>query len=386
MKFYRISIILLAIISFTNITQAHRSPEGCTGSGLNISLFTNKSEVNIGDSISYGIDIFNGTGPVPISCDATEIQASITTPDGVVHPIPLSRTTLTNTQSDSYSNIVTYVSRTQDVNSNSLRATAVVSGAIHQNDTNSQGGGNQGVNVTVLATIPSVPTPSPTPSISSSPTPSNTPTPTPTPTPSTPTRGGGGGSRSTPTPTPTVVQTPIQPIIPILPNTGVSPEYKISNWDVLISLINFKKIGGVKLIIPSVLIDAELGTSGISNTGEVEASTDPNIATWFNESTKIGEKGTAVVSGHYGWKNNSSAVFDNLEKVKVGDKIYTEVNNKITTFIVRDIKTYDLNDDAESVFNSNDGKSHLNLITCAGKWDSVKKTYSERLVVFSERE
>ncbi len=368
MKIYRIAIIVLAIISFTNIAQAHRSPEACTGSGLNISLFTNKTEVYIGNSISYGIDIFNGTGPVPISCDATEIQASITTPDGVVHPISLSRTTLTNTQLDTYTNIVTYTSRAQDVTSNTLRATAVVSGVIHQNDTNSQGGGNQGVNVTVLETIVS------------------TPTPTPTPTPSTPTRGGGGGSRPTPTPTLTVVQTPIQPIIPILPNTGIYEGNMMSNWDKLVSLLSIKNTKNINLIIPSILVDTKLGESGISNTGEVEASTDPSVATWFNESAKIGERGTAVVSGHYGWKNNTSAVFDNLNQVKVGDKIYTEENNKITTFIVRDIKIYDLNDNAELVFNSNDDKSHLNLITCAGKWDSVKKTYSERLVIFSERE
>jgi len=35
---------------------------------------------------------------------------------------------------------------------------------------------------------------------------------------------------------------------------------------------------------------------------------------------------------------------------------------------------------------SNDGKAHLNLITCAGVWDEVEKSHSSRLVVFADME
>jgi len=35
---------------------------------------------------------------------------------------------------------------------------------------------------------------------------------------------------------------------------------------------------------------------------------------------------------------------------------------------------------------SSDAKAHLNLITCEGVWDKVSKSYSKRLVVFTDRE
>ncbi len=146
-------LFLLGFILFTPVALAHRSPEGCTGSGLGMALSSDKSQTTIGDIVSYDLDIFNGIGVGPIVCDTTDIITSITTPDGQIHPIILLRTLLTNEQSDFYPNVVTYIARTEDVNvdGRTLRATATISGSIHQNDTDSEGGGNQGVNVEVIA-------------------------------------------------------------------------------------------------------------------------------------------------------------------------------------------------------------------------------------------
>jgi len=130
--------------------HAHASPPGCTGSGLGILLFTDSPDVHIGDTLNYSVTVFNGTGNGPVVCDATSITAQLTTPDGVNHPITLRNTSMVNGQSDYYSNIVSYVVRAQDVQPDgTVRATASDSGVIHQNDTDSQGGGNQGVNTEV---------------------------------------------------------------------------------------------------------------------------------------------------------------------------------------------------------------------------------------------
>jgi len=138
---------------------ADRSPEGCTGSGLNISLEVNAPQVHIGDTISFGVTVLNGNGVGPIVCDASDITASLVTPDGVNHPITLVRTTLLNGQSDYYPNVVTYTALAQDVKPDgTLMATASDTGTIHQNLTNSQGGGNQGVNITIIS-APAAPVP-----------------------------------------------------------------------------------------------------------------------------------------------------------------------------------------------------------------------------------
>ena len=144
-----LSAFLLALFG-SQPARADLSPPGCTGSGLGILLFTDTPDVHVGDTLKYSITVFNGTGLGPVVCDATEIVASVVTPDGVTHPITLVRTSLVNGQADFYKDVVSYVVRAQDIRSDgTLRATASDTGVIHQNDTNSQGGGFQGVNTEV---------------------------------------------------------------------------------------------------------------------------------------------------------------------------------------------------------------------------------------------
>ncbi|MFA6554311.1 MAG: hypothetical protein WCS89_02270 [Candidatus Paceibacterota bacterium] len=158
---FKLVLILSLLMLWTPTTFAHRSPLGCSGSALSINLYTSSPEVRIGDSVSFSIDIFNGTG-AGLACDATNIQASIVTPDGQTHPVTLSRTALSSGQIDVYSSVVTYTARGQDIKTDgSLKATANVIGDIHQNDTNSQGGGSQGVNITIVVTPPPPPPPPP---------------------------------------------------------------------------------------------------------------------------------------------------------------------------------------------------------------------------------
>ena len=135
--------------------RADRSPPGCSGSGLGISLFTSVPDVHIGDTLYYSINVFNA--PLP-ACDAGAtnpavagaIRAYIITPDGVSNAVVLRRTYLLPGQADFYTNVVSYVVRAQDVRADgTVRATAGDEGDIHQNDTNSRGGGEQGVNTEV---------------------------------------------------------------------------------------------------------------------------------------------------------------------------------------------------------------------------------------------
>lgn len=148
-----ILILALWMISATP-ASAHISPVGCTGSGLGINLFTDAPEVNIGDTVSFSVLVFNGAPGGPTVCDATGITASVVTPDGVNHPITLTRTALSDGESDFYPDVVSYVAAFDDMTSEgTLAATASDTGTIHQNIANSTGGGNQGLNVYVLNTL-----------------------------------------------------------------------------------------------------------------------------------------------------------------------------------------------------------------------------------------
>jgi hypothetical protein len=149
-SFAALFALLLLLLWSAPLARADQDPPGCTGSGLGILLYTDAADVHIGDTLHYSVTVFNGTGTGPVVCDATSIQAFIVTPDGKTNQITLVRTSLTNGQSDFYSNAASYVCRAQDIQPDqTVDATAFDTGVIHQNINNSEGGGNQGVNTQV---------------------------------------------------------------------------------------------------------------------------------------------------------------------------------------------------------------------------------------------
>lgn len=146
------AMVMSALLLWANPLQAHESPPGCSGSALGINLFTDARDVHIGETIPYSVTVFNGLAGSPkIACDATGIEAAVITPDGKTNFITLRRTSLVNGDADFYPNVVSYVVRAQDIlPDGTVRATAFDDGAIHQNDTDSRGGGFQGLNSEVI--------------------------------------------------------------------------------------------------------------------------------------------------------------------------------------------------------------------------------------------
>lgn len=143
----------------------------------------------------------------------------------------------------------------------------------------------------------------------------------------------------------------------------------------------------LRIKIPSINIDAIIESVGMASDGLMDVPQKQDDVAWFNLGPRPGENGNAVIDGHSGWKDNRPAVFDNLSKLKIGDKIYVEDNRGVTTtFAVRKIQVYNPNGDDSDVFSSNDGLSHLNLITCSGTWNIAEQTHSQRLVVFTDKE
>jgi sortase A len=141
----------------------------------------------------------------------------------------------------------------------------------------------------------------------------------------------------------------------------------------------------LRLKIPSIRVDAAIEQVSLTAGGAMDVPTGPDNTAWYKLGPRPGEKGSAVIDGHSGWKNGIPAVFDNLNKLRKGDKIYVEDQAGVTfTFVVREIRTYDPNADAGQVFYSKDNQAHLNLITCEGAWNEITKSRSERLVIFTD--
>ncbi|MBP9822078.1 MAG: class F sortase [Candidatus Pacebacteria bacterium] len=144
----------------------------------------------------------------------------------------------------------------------------------------------------------------------------------------------------------------------------------------------------LRLRIPIIGVDSLVENVGLTAAGAMGVPVVVGNVGWFSLGKRPGEIGSAVIDGHYGLlKKGGSSVFDNLNKLKIGDKISVEnYDGGIISFVVKEIKHFEPEADASSVFVSNDGKAHLNLITCEGVWDKVSESYSKRLVVFADKE
>ncbi len=142
------------------------------------------------------------------------------------------------------------------------------------------------------------------------------------------------------------------------------------------------------LSIPQIKVNSNLESVGLTPDGAVGVPLGRNNAAWFNAGPRPGESGNAVITGHYGiWKNGVPTVFNNLYKLRLGDKIYVkDKKGSVITFVVKKKKTYNQNDDVTDVFIASDDNAHLNIITCQGTWNKITQSYPGRLVIFADRQ
>lgn len=143
----------------------------------------------------------------------------------------------------------------------------------------------------------------------------------------------------------------------------------------------------MRLKIPSIDIDVAIEYVGVTPDGAMDIPKSADEVGWFEFGHRPGEKGTAVIAGHYGLYAGKPSVFTDLHNLKSDDKIYIEDDKGASTsFVVRETRSYDPKADATDVFSSDDENSHLNLITCEGIWNKDVKSFSRRLVVFADKE
>ncbi len=157
-----------------------------------------------------------------------------------------------------------------------------------------------------------------------------------------------------------------------------------------------KNISSEPLTLPVIIVPISLSIEriGVSAPIELVGILDRAMAVpllsgdvgWYSFGTKPGNVGSAVLAGHVNWLGGEDSVFTNLKFVQVGDIIsVSDSGGFVTNFVVRKLVNYPVDTDTSEVFSSEDGRSHLNLITCSGLWDPLKKTHQSRLVVFSEK-
>ncbi len=143
-----------------------------------------------------------------------------------------------------------------------------------------------------------------------------------------------------------------------------------------------------RLKIPIINVNANVLHLGLTPEGAMDAPKGPDDVSWYDLGVVPGEVGSAVIAGHYGpWKTGAVSVFEDLNKLQKGDKVsvINEDGSEIV-FVVRETKMFLATDNPQTVFSSTDGLAHLNLITCQGIWNKSDQSYSNRYVVFTDKE
>jgi LPXTG-site transpeptidase (sortase) family protein len=142
----------------------------------------------------------------------------------------------------------------------------------------------------------------------------------------------------------------------------------------------------IRIKIPAIAVDATIEKVALTASASLDVPKNPLDTGWYDLGPRPGETGSAVMDGHVDWFNGATAVFANLDKLIPGNTItIQDENGAAVNFLVSEIRRYDPTTVATDVFVSNDGKAHLNLITCDGVWDKKTQQYSQRLVVFADK-
>ncbi len=136
----------------------------------------------------------------------------------------------------------------------------------------------------------------------------------------------------------------------------------------------------VRLIIPSIGLNAPVESVGINSKGEMDVPPgDSSEVGWYKYGTIPGNVGSAVIDAHV------FAAFEDLQHLSVGSEVYVEnANGQRLKFVVDDSRVYKLGELTSGMLFGKRDARRLNLITCAGEPTADGSTYTHRLVVYTK--
>lgn len=142
----------------------------------------------------------------------------------------------------------------------------------------------------------------------------------------------------------------------------------------------------VRLLIPSIGVNATVEHVGILNNGDLATPTASpwTDVGWYVSGPQPGQQGSAVIDGHLDRPGGYPAIFWNLRYMHVGDIVTVmSANGKSLRFQATRVASYAPNAAPIQAIFGNGGGTYLNLITCAGDWIPSQHQTTLRLVVYT---
>ncbi|RJR28404.1 class F sortase [Candidatus Microgenomates bacterium] len=140
-----------------------------------------------------------------------------------------------------------------------------------------------------------------------------------------------------------------------------------------------------RLKIAKLGIDTEIEYVGLDEKQNMDVPKDDMNVGWYELGAKPGSLGKAVIAGHFDTRSGTPAVFYELDDLEAGDEVIVESEQgEQLTFAVMSKSSYPTNEFPIDIVFGPAEESQLNLITCAGVFDTSKQSYSNRTVVFTK--
>jgi hypothetical protein len=139
----------------------------------------------------------------------------------------------------------------------------------------------------------------------------------------------------------------------------------------------------VELRIPALALTVSLSTLGLNLNGTVEVPTDIQQPGWYRYGPSPGQLGSAVILGHVD-SYQGPAVFFQLRSLVPGDAVYVTLADGVTAqFKVTSVAMYLKTNFPDQAVYASQGFSALQLVTCAGAFDTQSGHYLSNIVVYS---
>lgn len=138
-----------------------------------------------------------------------------------------------------------------------------------------------------------------------------------------------------------------------------------------------------ELEVPAIGLAVSLSTLGLNADGTVQVPTDIEQPGWFRLGPSPGQTGSAVILGHVD-SYHGPAVFFKLRSLVAGDLITVNLaDGSSAQFKVTSVAMYLKSNFPDQAVYGSHGSSELQLVTCAGTFDTETGHYLSNIVVYS---